>query len=489
MISIKYSQIPGFLCNGSFFRSLSEEETSDELQIPERCYSSHDNAHNAADFVKLMEVTAFWGLNEIPQGLIVFCNNADSMVLDELIGEKFAVLDFAQVLRNIFVPASPTVSHRPLVNAIVIGRSEVFNYLVRDNVGGVEAALSAVEHGRLDYLKLLHLHGHPWDETVCIQAAAGGFIECLQYLHENGCPWNDKVVLSAAKKSHFNCMKYAHEQGVRWHYDTMTELCEIGNFEMLKYALENGCLVDDICIYDVADKGDVDCLRYLLELQLESATAFDEVQTMEAVIRGGHLNCLLLLEELHIQVDWDEDWFSDAVKYGDLDLVKHLHEIGCPWDEHASYNAVVRGHLDMLRYLVEQGCENFDFINVEAARLVSEGGLQCLQSLIEQRGVKEKHDGQLFLEVLSYGNYFVLPYLLTKEPGYLTLSIAQRKDLGGRLQSHLHYRPRLKHDQNISTCIEELQNCGWNMTADLPEIVDFVLSNSDRLPLCVKLLK
>jgi len=42
--------------------------------------------------------------------------------------------------------------------------------------------------------------------------------------------------------------------------------------------------------------------------------------------------------------------------HGNLEILKYLHEIGCPRDEHAFSNAAYSGDIETLKYLYEIGC-------------------------------------------------------------------------------------------------------------------------------------
>ena len=45
-----------------------------------------------------------------------------------------------------------------------------------------------------------------------------------------------------------------------------------------------------------------------------------------------------------------------AARGGHLEMVKFLHEKGCPWDADTTKGAAGGGHLDMLKFLHEKGC-------------------------------------------------------------------------------------------------------------------------------------
>jgi hypothetical protein len=66
--------------------------------------------------------------------------------------------------------------------------------------------------------------------------------------------------------------------------------------------------------------------------------------------------------------DWDEFTCARAAINGNLDVLKYLHENGCPWDEHACAYAAIYGNLDVLKYLRENGCPWDDFTCLFAAQ-------------------------------------------------------------------------------------------------------------------------
>ena len=52
----------------------------------------------------------------------------------------------------------------------------------------------------------------------------------------------------------------------------------------------------------------------------------------------------------------DEYTCSIAAYGGSLDLVKYLHENGCPWDKYTCSSAAFYGSIDILKYARENGC-------------------------------------------------------------------------------------------------------------------------------------
>ena len=61
---------------------------------------------------------------------------------------------------------------------------------------------------------------------------------------------------------------------------------------------------------------------------------------------------------------------------GNLDLLKFLHENGCPWDEFTCSEAAIKGRLECLQYLHENGCP---WNERTCSRAAQNGNLECLR--------------------------------------------------------------------------------------------------------------
>jgi len=74
-IQIKYSEIPSYLHAGDFYRNLDSEDTASIVEIPADCF--HPVGKRAADleeFRQLLRVMVFWVLDDIPIGVLDFCD-------------------------------------------------------------------------------------------------------------------------------------------------------------------------------------------------------------------------------------------------------------------------------------------------------------------------------------------------------------------------------------------------------------------------------
>ena len=71
-----------------------------------------------------------------------------------------------------------------------------------------------------------------------------------------------------------------------------------------------------------------------------------------------------------------ERFCAQMAENGNLELLKVLHENGCPWDESTCRSAALGGHLECMKYARDNGCP----WNTDTCFLAAENGhLECLK--------------------------------------------------------------------------------------------------------------
>lgn len=129
-----------------------------------------------------------------------------------------------------------------------------------------------------------------------------------------------------------------------------------------------------------AENGRVHCLTYCYNFLSNYGHVGLEYQNWSELVRRGHFECVPFLVEkgvpaitflafaknvgsgkclkyLHeqFQLDcWVPSTMAEAARAGHFQLVKQLHELGCPWDESAPIAALECDEGACFRYLIDQ---------------------------------------------------------------------------------------------------------------------------------------
>jgi len=435
----------------------------------------------------------FWLLHNIPVSLLQHCHTHDSSLWSEMVREKFSDVELAKILLQVF--EEPHDKFVPYWNRNCLGRAiyanldEIISFLAGKEVNSTEPAICAAVKGRLDILKLLHKHGHPWERTACEMAAREGHLDCLMYLHEHGCPWSTYVHYHTSARGHFACMKYAYEQGLRWPRDALkcwddtlcVRIVQGKNIEMLNYALEHGVwATPEALIIAVAGQQ----LDFVIAL-LDEGCEFTDFTTWYAC-DTGRLDILQLLHEE--EAPWDASATWVAAEKGYVDVLTYLHENGCPWDEKTTRRAVRAGQLDTLRYALEHGCPFDDEIIEYAVECVSENGLKCLHYLVEVARFYEEDSCPTLMMAFKIGNYKALQYLLEQDgsyPYYLALDDTLfDEQVQWEMCASMKNKRNIDYDANLLKCIQCGELNEWEMVAEGSDFSRFVCENASYLPLC-----
>jgi Ankyrin repeats (3 copies) len=227
-------------------------------------------------------------------------------------------------------------------------------------------------------LRCLKEHGSVFEASNCAGAAAGGHQHVLQYLRDEGCEWDWSACSAAAKHGHLDVLKWLREQGCPWEWD---EICGdaalSGSVEMLLYLQDQGCEYNEDTMIGAAMRGHRAVCEYLVAEQRPT----DRYACQEAA-ENGHFEVVRFLHENGCP--WEvENICSAAAGQGSIELLQYLKQQGrvfnvramryaargghlhacqylraeqCPWDTMACHSAACEGHLSTLRWLREQGC-------------------------------------------------------------------------------------------------------------------------------------
>lgn len=348
MWALTYKDIPTYLRNGAFFQSLDADDDS-VLHVPFPCFRFYDQATNLCEFSIILQVTKFWMLDCIPDGVIEFCYHHPFAEWHKVACEYLSSHTLYRDLCAVF-NGSPK---NALSRAARLNKVEIVNFLAPhfvDEFTNSSMMTIVARQGNLKLLQVLHEHRFPWSKKVCAAAASGGHLECLKYAHENGCEWDEDTIIRAAMHGHFDCLRYAYEQNCISHPNVGQKAIQGGNMLCLQYVVEHTPYMSGVrACAQAAASGKVAHLKYLHE-------------------KGCVWSCFTT---------------NAAARAGQIETLQYAIENGCPYAVSAAYLAACAGNLPCLRYLlVDLATYVLEREHIMAAAMMS-GNCRCVALLYQ----------------------------------------------------------------------------------------------------------
>ena len=138
----------------------------------------------------------------------------------------------------------------------------------------------------------------------------------------------------------------------------------------VSWALEKCSEKKERFCWRMAEKGNLELLKVLHE---KGCPCWDETTCSKAA-ENGHLECLKYAHENGCP--WNKSTCHLAAFNGHLECLKYAHEKGCPWNEKTCKYAAYYGHLECLKYAHENGCP---WSKYTCQLPASNGHLECLK--------------------------------------------------------------------------------------------------------------
>lgn len=157
------------------------------------------------------------------------------------------------------------------------------------------------------------------------------------------------------KLGHLDCFIYVHKLcgDDIWNRKSYKIAARHGRIEILKYIYQNRmCDYHHSVIMKAIKYGQLDCVKYLHEKS--KVNGIDQTICHHTAIMYNHFEILKFLCEKKYY--WDSDCCTIAVRGGHFEILKYLHENRCPWDSNSCTAAVSNGQYEILKYLHENGC-------------------------------------------------------------------------------------------------------------------------------------
>jgi hypothetical protein len=238
----------------------------------------------------------------------------------------------------------------------------------------------AAKSGSISTLKWLQQHGSASTANTCTGAAACAHVRVLQFLRDEGCECDESACKAAARNAHMPTLKWLHEHGCPWFADCIcADAAAGGSIEELLYLKQQGGILNEYTLTRAARKGQLAVCEFLVAEQCPC-----DVRACERAAAAGFLEIVRFLHESGcpweagsvceraaesgnvelLQYLWQQGCafnaqvMSTAAAKGHTQLCEFLRAEQCPWNTFACRYATDYGHLDTLRWLHEHGCPN-----------------------------------------------------------------------------------------------------------------------------------
>jgi len=273
-----------------------------------------------------------------------------------------------------------------------------------DNLYGVSTSVVcamdyAARGGHLNIIRWLQSKGVNLGASACNGAAWGGHLDLIITFEKEGVEGRD-VLFWCIIGGQLETLKKLQGRG----YDMIQSMCdcacemaaEKGYVDMLKYLIEElGYFCDTSSFIQAAIYGHMDTMKYLIENK-HTPSLLDDLDIIGAAVQYGQFEATKYLLEDGFPVN--EFVMHQASLGGNLNIVKYLHEYGCPWD-----SSVYSGNLEIMEYAYEEGCPFTEYVCDFVAQ---RGDMKALEFLREHgcpwwsNAVTEAYDANEFETVL-----------------------------------------------------------------------------------------
>jgi len=214
----------------------------------------------------------------------------------------------------------------------------------------------AAKGNQLKTLKWLIKHDFGCSTSTVFYAGGKGHTNIVNFLVKNQrCQIDSDCSNYAASHNQFEIVKYFYSIDPSLIHGVCNDAIRSGNLDMLKFAYKNGSQID---VDDISCK-DIRILNWLFDnIHIQPS-----IKISGCVAWAGNLECLQFLHRHKFPI-LNEKVFANAVSGRNIEMIKWLHDLGCPFDEDAT-NAAIQdadlkkkgGSLVILKLLIEWGCK------------------------------------------------------------------------------------------------------------------------------------
>ncbi len=258
----------------------------------------------------------------------------------------------------------------------------------------------------------LRINYCPWNENISMDVAARGHLNLLKWLYFHGYKLELLGIPNiAVEKGHLDVIKWADEIGIKCTMNNYYSAAHYGHLHILEWLFQR--YENNIDIYQICRHAGLNGRFNVIDWIYKQGWICNEIEMIDFVVFGGNLDIVKLLHKKNPSIirhicqyastygkldiyQWayenggyiDERLYSTAASNGHLHMIKHFRQLDNDhplWDEQTCMYAVIGGRLEVLKYLHENGCPWNKFCcvhatsrnNQEIVQYLHENGCPC----------------------------------------------------------------------------------------------------------------
>jgi hypothetical protein len=233
----------------------------------------------------------------------------------------------------------------------------------------------------------------PWHKYVTLYCAKFGHLKCLQFAHENGCPWASDTIYEAILSDNFDCFEYALNNDAPVKDKHINFAARMSNMVYIKTLLDRGYGTTPATLIAAIESDNINCVKYLVRNEYETLDncssnpvmldiAVDDralktikylIKEENYIVTEAHFNDLAhdtCINDKYRKQVMDEivqivtylhqsgGWRYEEIEQGDNEPEKKIYRAidKCPWSATTTLYAAKQGNYELLKYLHESGC-------------------------------------------------------------------------------------------------------------------------------------
>lgn len=195
-------------------------------------------------------------------------------------------------------------------------------------------------------------------------AALGGHIPVVEWLlEENGNRWEVSFLYFVTRYRQNEMLRWALGAGCPLTEDATRGAATVGDIETLDWLVGRGVVLTNNTFYDAIANGPLSVVKHLVEVHhfpldhnpfgvcVVRACRNEGSEVLKWLIENQCTNYTFLNLIILGEYNPDKAIFA-AVKYGNLEAVQCLRELGCPFGKVLFIRALFEGFIDIMEYLM-----------------------------------------------------------------------------------------------------------------------------------------